>query len=75
MDTEISTENSIAHLLIRGQDNKDYQCVGVVIHEDSSTIRIAFNACNSEVKDYVDFNRNEILKIEYVKMEDVEVVR
>ncbi len=61
-----NSENSIIHVVLRADDNKEYECVGVLMKEEKDTIYIAFNAKNDEVKDYLPIKKVDIISINIV---------
>lgn len=65
-------ENTIAHVIFRGRFNEEYECAGVLMREEKKHIRVAFNAKNDVVKDYVDIKKSKIISIEVLKHSDIE---
>ena len=57
-------ENTIAQVVFLGSDKRKYECVGVLTKDEKNLIRIAFNAKDDVVVDYLDIERKNIIKIE-----------
>lgn len=69
---ENNSENTVVHVILRGSDNEEYECAGVLIKEDEATIRVAFNAINDKVKDYLDIKKSDIISINTLNSSDIE---
>ena len=63
---EDSRENTLVHVVMRGSDGEEYECVGVLMREDEDTIRIAFNAKDDVVVDYYDIQKRDVISIEVI---------
>lgn len=69
---ENNPENTIVHVVLRASDNEEYECVGALMREEEETIRVAFNAKNDEVVDFLDIKRSEIVSIDVVDPSKIE---
>lgn len=70
--SEHNSENIIVNVILRGSDNAEYECSGVLMREEDDMVRIGFNAVNDKVRDYLDINRSDILSIEAVDPSKIE---
>jgi len=64
-------ENTVVEILFRGSDKETYRCAGVLMREEKNTIRVAFNAINDVVKDFLDIKKADILYVRTVDQTDV----
>jgi hypothetical protein len=60
-------ENTIVEVLFTGSDGNIYNCVGVLLRESDKKIRVAFNAINDVVKDYLDIDKDDIVSVHFVE--------
>lgn len=60
---EHNSENIVVNILLRGSDNEEYECNGVLIKESRDMIRIGFNAVNNKVVDDLDIPKSDILSV------------
>ncbi len=75
MNKSISQEeNELIRLKIKRDDGKLYECIGVLLREDAEKIRVAFNARNDVVIDYIDVSKIDIVRREKIDMSSVEVI-
>jgi|CXWL01.1.fsa_nt_gi hypothetical protein len=58
---EPNSENSIVSVILRGSDNEEYECNGVLMKESKDMVRIGFNAVNDKVVDDLDINKSDIV--------------
>lgn len=65
-------ENTIVRVVLRASDNEEYECVGALMREEEETIRVAFNAKDDEVVDFLDIKRSEIVSIDIVDPSETE---
>lgn len=61
---EHNPENTVVHVVFRGSDNKEYECIGVLMREGEGTIRVAFSAKDDKVVDFLDIKRSDIISID-----------
>lgn len=59
-------ENVVVDVTFRGSDNQEYECAGVFLGEGGDVVRIAFNAKNDKVTDYLDINISDVISIKMV---------
>ncbi len=64
-------ENVIVHVVLHTNDNKEYECVGILMKEEKDVVRVAFNAKDDEVKDYLDINKADIVSIDILDSSEV----
>ncbi len=67
---ENNPENIIVHVVLRAT-GKEYECAGVLMIETENMIRVAFNAKDDKVKDYLDIKRTDIISINILKTSDI----
>lgn len=67
------TNNLIVRVILHADDKKEYECVGVLMKmkEDKDTVRIAFNAKNDKVVDYLDIKKTDIISIDILDNSDI----
>ncbi len=58
------SDNTIVHIIMRGSDNKEYECVGVLVREAGDMLRVGFNAKNDKVVDYLDIKISDVISID-----------
>lgn len=66
-----NSKNTIVHVAFNGKFNEEYECVGVLIKDEKNFIRIAFNAKNDKVIDYLDIKRSDIISINVLASSDI----
>ena len=59
-----NSKNTIVKVIFKGHFKEEYEGVGVLIREEKNSIRVAFNAKNNEIKDYLDIKRLDIISID-----------
>lgn len=64
-------KNTVVRIILLGDDNEKYECVGVLTKETASMIRVSFNAKNDVVMDYLDIKRKEIISIDILNENEV----
>ena len=67
-------ENTVVHLVLRDDNNEEYDCVGVLVREEEQEIRVAFSAKNDKVVDFLDIKRPEIVSINIVSPESIKKI-
>lgn len=65
-------ENTIVRVVLRASNNEEYECVGALMREEEEIIRVAFNAKDDEVVDFLDIKRSEIVSIDIVEPLEIE---
>lgn len=63
---ENNPENTVAHVVLHGDDNEEYECIGVLVRDEDDMIRVAFTAKDDQIVDYLDINRSEVVSINVV---------
>jgi len=61
---ENNPENTVVRVVFRGRFNEEYECAGVLMREEDDLIRVAFNAKDDKVIDFLDIKRSEIVSID-----------
>lgn len=56
-------ENTIVKVVFLGSDKRKYECVGVLTKDEENLIRVAFNAKDDVVVDYLDIKKSDIVNI------------
>lgn len=59
-------ENTIVRVVFRGSAGDEYECAGVLVREERDVIRVAFNAVNDDVVDFLDINREDLIDMQVV---------
>ncbi len=59
-------ENILVHVVLCDYNKEEYECIGVLIKEDTDTIRVAFNAKEDNVIDYLDIKKINIVNIDII---------
>ena len=67
MDNLEKKENKIIEIKFIGPDNEHYKCCGVFMYNKNGIIRVAFSAKNNNVVDFLDIDKENILKIKEIK--------
>jgi hypothetical protein len=56
--------NTIIYIQMYDESQNEYECLGVLMGETDSTIRVAFNAHNDVVRDDIIIQKDKIIKFE-----------
>lgn len=64
-------ENTVVHVLFKIESGEEFECVGALSEKDGEKIRIAFNAHNDVIKDYLDIPVSQILKIKKINITNI----
>ena len=56
--------NIIIYIQMYDDSQNEYECLGVLMEETDSTIRVAFNAHNNVVRDDIIIQKDKIIKFE-----------
>ncbi|MBI2046211.1 MAG: hypothetical protein HYT28_02230 [Parcubacteria group bacterium] len=72
-------ENTVVHVVMRGKDKKEYECVGVLMEETDDIIRVAFNAKTinkdeDEIIDDIKIKRSDIINIDIFDSSKIEKI-
>jgi len=59
-------KNTVVRVIFEDRFKAKYECVGVLIKENKDSIRIAFNAKNDRVVDFIDVKQSNIIKIDII---------
>jgi len=68
---ENDSKNTLVHVVLSA-GNEKYECIGVLTREDKESIRVAFNAKNDKVVDYLDIKRSDIKSINVLDQSKIE---
>ena len=60
---ENNSENTVVYVVFRASDKEEYECAGVLMREEKDSIRVAFNAKNGKIKDWLDIKQTDIISI------------
>lgn len=71
---ENNPENTIVRVIFFGSDKNKYECVGVLTKDEENLIRVAFNAKDNVVVDYLDIKRKDIVKIEVLNSSKIKSI-
>jgi len=69
---ENNPENTLVRVVLRGDDNEEYECVGVLFKEEEDMVRVVFNAKDDKVVDYLDIKRSDIISINVLDPSKIE---
>lgn len=69
---ENNSENTVVHVVLRGSDNEEYECVGVLVSEGLGIIRVGFSAKDDRVVDFLDIKRSDIVSVDLVDSSEIE---
>ena len=69
-----SDENAIVYVKMWGEDGNEYECVGILMKDESQYIRIAFNAHNDVAKDDLVIQKKDIIHIRILTPKEIKVV-
>ncbi|OGD68847.1 hypothetical protein A2996_02310 [Candidatus Campbellbacteria bacterium RIFCSPLOWO2_01_FULL_34_15] len=74
-DQKNNSENEVVEIVLYGDKNrkKKYECVGVLLEENSKKIKIGFNAIKGIVEDYLDIDKENIITITKINTQDIKV--
>ncbi len=65
---EKNVSNIYIEVSFTGKQDREYICTGVLIREMPESIRVAFNATEDHVTDYLDIPNSKITSIRRVKV-------
>lgn len=66
---ENNQENTVVHVIFtlpKDPKREEYECVGVLVRDDTDMVRVAFNMKNDVVVDFIDIQRVDIVSIDVV---------
>lgn len=56
--------NAMIYIQMYDDAQNEYECIGVLMEETGSTLRVAFNAHNDVVRDDIIIQKDKIIKFE-----------
>lgn len=69
---ENNPSNTVVRVIVRAEDNQEYECIGVLLKEEENSIRIVFTAKDDQVVDFLDIKRSDIVSIEVIDVSKIE---
>lgn len=60
--------NMFVKVVFTGKRDREYVCTGVLVREHPEYIRVAFNAVEDDVLDYLDIPNKKIISIKQVRV-------
>ena len=69
-----SENNIVVEISMTVDDGLLYDCVGVLVRENSEVLEIAFSARNNTIHDYLEIKKNNIKNIRFIKEEDIKII-
>lgn len=61
-----SEENTFVEIIFRGSNDRKYKCFGILVREEENSMRVAFNAADDQVIDYLDIPTRNIHSLNVV---------
>ncbi|VAW25291.1 hypothetical protein MNBD_BACTEROID04-1998 [hydrothermal vent metagenome] len=65
------SENVITRIVLQDESKKEYELIGILMKEEKDMIRVAFNAKDDEVIDYLDIKKSNVVSINILTPSDI----